>query len=337
MEHILDWFWVDPSMEIPIDATRIVECIRAGVRNGDWVYYEADSERAWTDRDAPPPVRVSSDSFLMTPARAAETGVVAPQLTAALVEATVVAAGGTIDGPALYDRLEKETGKRPTKRELAGLLQRVAVGAGSRLVVATSPAQAGETQLSGSQIEKTNHDRFTLLTRAAADSVGILAAATTTGPRVVSADGPAAVAFAKAAEKATEVTSATGVTWIRVTATADPGEGIGDLRALGKVMAMTPKLDFTIELNVELGLPNGQASIAYDGPTADYQKLESDLMRFANHASEAQGSLAVTATTRDTTVVQPGMGEWTNLANNTATLNPGNVTVDAEVATKDTK
>ena len=335
LDKVHDWFWVDPSLEMPIDTTRIVECVRAGVKNGDWVYYEADSQKAWTDKDAPPPVRISSDSFLMTPDRAAEAGVVAAQLTASLVEQVIQTAGGQISGPDLYTAIEEETGKRPTKKELSAILLRVAVSSGSRLAVIEGDPQEGKVQLSASQIEKTNHDKLTFLTRATAAKSGIAATDTSNGPKVVSADGAAAVAFVKAAEKADEVTGADGVTWIKVTATADPGEGVTDLKALGAVIAMTPKLAFNVELNVDLGLPHGSASIYFDGPGGDYQKLESDLMKFAGHAAEASGQLTLTATTKDDTPIKPGVGDWQNLAQNCSTLNPGHVVVEAEVHTKD--
>ena len=337
LDKVHDWFWVDPSMEMPIDTTRIVECVRAGVKNGDWVYYEADSQKAWTDRDAPPPVRISSDSYLMTPERAAEAGVVATQLTAALVEQVINTAGGQVNGSVLYDRLAEETGARPTKKDLTAILQRVAVGPGSRLALVDGPAENGKTQLTASQIDKTPHDRVNFLTRPAANRAGITAQAIFAGPTTVSANGPAGVAFAKAAEKAQEVTAARGVSWVRVTATADPGEGVGDLKALGAVIAMTARLDFTAELNVDLGLPHGQASIFFDGPGSDYQKLETDLMRFAGHAGEVQGTLRLTATTRDGTLLAPGSGDWQTVAANTTTLNPGHVTVEAEVITKDSE
>jgi len=337
LDKVSDWFWVDPSMEMPIDTTRIVECVRAGVKNADWVYYEADAQKAWTDRDPPPPVRISSDSYLMTPERAAEAGVVATQLTAALVEQVITSAGGQLSGGALYDRLAEETGTRPTKKDLAAILQRVAVGPASRLALIDGEPDAYKTQLTASQIDKTPHDRVTFMTRPAANKAGIAAQAVSTGPATVSADGPAGVAFAKAAEKAQEVTGARGVSWVRVTASADPGEGVSDLKALGAVIAMTARLEFTAELNVDLGLPHGQASIFFDGPGSDYQKLETDLMRFAAHAGEAQGTLALTASNRDATPLAPGAGDWQTLAANTATLNPGHITVEAEVITKDSE
>jgi hypothetical protein len=337
LDKVHDWFWVDPSLEMPVDTTRIVECVRSGVKIGEWVYYEADSEKVWTDKDAPPPVRISSDSFLMTPDRAAEAGVIAAQLTAALVEEVVQAAGGQIGGSDLYDKLEEEVGKRPTKKELTAILARVAVSAGSRLAVVEGEPDEGKVQLSASQLDKSNHDKLTFLTRAAATKAGVVAAPTAGGPKIVSAEGAAAVAFAKTAEKAGEVTDADGVSWIKATATADPGEGVGDLKALGAVIAMTPKLSFNVELNVDLGLPHGTASIYFDGPGADYQKLESDLMKFAGHAAEASGQLTLTASTKDDSPIKPGVGDWQNLAENCSTLNPGHLVVETEVHTKDDK
>jgi hypothetical protein len=337
LDKVLDWFWVDPSLEMPIDTTRIVECVRAGVKNGDWVYYDAQSQKAWTDRDAPPPARISSDTYLMTMQRAAEAGVVATQLTATLVEQLITTAGGTLGGSELYDRLTLETDVRPSKKDLTAILQRVAVGPTSRLALVEGEPEEGKAQLTASQIEKTPHDRVTFLTRQAATAAGVIGQATSTGPSIVSAEGPAGVAFAKAAEKAQEITGAEGISWLRVTASAQLGQGVSNLKALGAVIAMTARLQFTVELEVELGLPDGQASIYFDGPGANYQKLEVDLMRFAAHTVEAQGNLTLTISSRDETPIVIGSSDWQTLTTNTVTMDPGHVKVVAEVVVMDKK
>jgi len=241
-----------------------------------------------------------------------------------------------MSGPDLYERITEETGKRPTKKELVAVLQRIAEGAASRVAVVEGPIAAGSVQLTVSQIEKISHEKVTFLTRSAANAAGVVAKPGGSGPTVVSADGASAVAFAKAAEKAIEVTGIDGVSWIRVTATADPGEGINDIKALGAVIAMTPQLVFSIELNIDIGLAHGGANVYFDGPAIDYQKLESDLMKFAGHAGEVSGSLTITATLKDGELIKPPEGFWQQLAHNCATLDPGHIVVEAEVRTKET-
>ena len=335
VKKVHDWFWVDPSIEMPVDATRIVECIRAGVKNGDWVYYEADAQKAWTEKDLAPPVKISSDAFLYTPEKAAAAGVVAPSITAAVVEKIIEEAGGELDGSDLYSKIAEVTGKRPTKKELLAILNRVAIGAGSRLVLVEATGDGTATQLLPSQMEKTPHDKVVFLTRSRADALGVAVSAAASGPKTVSADGSAAVAFAKTAEKALEVTGGKGASSIKVTSTADPGEGVKDLRSLGAVIAMIPKLDVNVELNVDLGLMLGSATIYIEGPGNDYQKIESDLMKFAGHAAEASGHLSLTVTPKDAIPIPPGEADWKALASAAATLNPGHITVEAEIETEE--
>ena len=334
LDKVLDWFWCDPSMEMPVDSTRVVECVRAGVRNGDWVYYEADTEKAWTDRDPPPPVRISENSFLMTPERADTAGVVATQLTAALLESTLTAAAGSLSGSELYDRLADQIGRRPTKKDLVAILQRVAIGPTSRLAVIEGELVLGTPQLGPTQLERLPHERLTFLTRAVANRGGVAANTTRAGPATVNENGAAAVAFAKVAEKAAEVTGAQGARSVRIEARANPGDGIGALRALAMVIGMTPQLEFRAELELDLGLAHGDASVHFDGPGGDYQKLEADLMRFAAHADQAQGSLTLEATPRGEALLSPGTADWRTLATNVETASPGHVTIEVALATE---
>lgn len=335
LDKVRDWFWVDPALEMPIDETRITDCVRTGVKNGEWVYYDAGAQRGYTDADAPPPVKIASDTYLMTPERAAEVGAIKPQLSAAVIAEIIAGAGGTIAGPELYDQLEEAIGKRPHKKDVAAILQRVAAKPGSQIVVIEGPPEEGKAQLTASQIDKVSHDKVTFLNRKAADVAGVVATTSGGGPKVIADTGPAAVAFNKVREKATEVTGALGVDYIAVTATADPGEGVSDIRALGAVIGMTPKLDIAIDLALEITLAHGDAEIELDGPSGDYQKLESDLLKFASHGDEAAGRLRLMARSKDGTPIDPNGPDWQALASNTANLDPGQITVEVEVVTED--
>jgi len=334
LDKIFDWFWVDPSLELLIDPTRLTDCVRAGVKSGAWVYFDSASEKAWTDKDAPPPVRVTSETYLMTLERAETAGVVAPQLTAALIEEIVQGAKGNISGPDFYAKLVTKLGKRPTKKEVTAVLERIAIGATSRIVAVEGLAETNSSQLTLSQIDKIPHEKITLLSRSIANGLGVTANATPSGPRMVSAGGSSAVAFAKAAEKASEITGIDGVAWVQITAKADPGEGVADVQSLGAVIGMTPQLIFNVELNIDLGMSHGSASIAFDGPSADYQKLESDLIKFAAHAGEVSGEIVLTASMKEGGLMKPGEGVWQQLANNCSTMDPGHVIIEAEVRIK---
>lgn len=335
LEKVRDWFWVDPALEMPIDETRITDCVRTGVKNGDWVYYDAGAQRGYTDADAPPPVKIASDTYLMTTEHAAQVGAIKPQLSAAVIAEIITNAGGTISGSELYDELEEAVGKRPHKKDVTAILQRIAAKPGSQVVLIEGAPEEDKAQLTASQIDKISHDKVTFLTRKAADAAGIVATSSG-GPKVIADTGPAAVAFNKVREKATEVTGASGVDYVAVTATADPGEGVADVRALGAVIGMTPKLDIAVDLQLEITLANGDAEIEIDGPAGEYQKLETDLLKFAAHGDEAAGHLRLIARSKDGTPIDPNGPDWQALASNTANLDPGQVTVEVEVVTEDT-
>jgi hypothetical protein len=335
LDKVRDWFWVDPALEMPIDETRITDSVRTGVKNGEWVYYDAGAERGYTDADAPPPVKIASDTYLMTPERAAETGAIKPKLSAVVIAELISKAGGTIAGTDLYDQLEEEVGKRPHKKDVTAILQRVAAKPGSQIAVVEGSPEEGKAQLTESQLGKVSHDRVTLLSRKAAEHAGIVATSSSGGPKVVADTGPAAVAFNKVREKATEVTGAIGVASISVKATADAGEGVSDIRALGAVIGMTPKLDITIDLSLGVTLAHGDAEVELDGPSGHYQKLESDLLKFASHGDEVSGYLQLNARSKDGTPIDPSGPDWQALASNTANLDPGQVEVEVEVVTED--
>ena len=62
----VDGFWRNHDADLVINPTIIVDAVVAGIRNGSWVYYDADSEKAYTSESPPPAPRIGSTTFLYT-------------------------------------------------------------------------------------------------------------------------------------------------------------------------------------------------------------------------------------------------------------------------------
>jgi hypothetical protein len=190
---------------------------------------------------------------------------------------------------------------------------------------------AGAKPLSRSDIEKASLDKVTVFTKTEAEAVGVdLQAAA--GPKTVKVQGKglAGPAFTQANNKAHEVAGATGIARVSVEATADPGEGVSDLRRLGVVLGQLPKP--TVAVRVDLALDFGalgSTEIALDGPRADYQGIEDKLLAFAGTAAEADGTMTVTVAWSEPIAVDGP--EWSQLHKLVQTADPGEITVTAEV------
>lgn len=327
VEDVADAFWRDHSAAL-VEFTFIQDAVRAGVAAGEWVYWDADAEKAATKDDPAPAVERKASAILYTPAAAEAKGILKAELTADVVLATVTAKK-QLGGTELRAQLEKTLGWEPTKGAVADVLTRVATGPNSQIIVVDGDPK-GTTPAPKSTIEKASLDKLTVLTRAAAVKAGVdLDAGTAAKVVTVTGKGLAGPAFTQADNKAAEVNGATGLNNITVKAAADPGEGIKDLRALGLVLGQIPKPTVTVDLELELDLGHGEADIRFDGPRPDYQDIEDTLLSFATAAGEALGALTVRFAWPDP--VPLAGPEWEALRKAIHKADPGEITVTAEV------
>ena len=285
-------FWEDHSAQMVLDATTLKDAIRDGTKNGAWIYWNTDEQRAYTAKDAPPAVKFSRDCYLYTPERAKELGILGRPLRWEDI-GNVLSANPVIDGLALRAALEGELGKEPTKTEVLDVLSRgVDGGESARAVVVAGTVEPGMKAATPSEIKKLSLDGVTVLTPAEADKKSIQRP-NVLKTRTVDSSGPAGVAMQALLDNASDVPDTPGFSMISVSAMADPGEGIRDLSLLDKAIGMLPKLEIEVATAIELdfkGLTPG-VEVALTGGAKDYQRIEDALLAFAKVSSNAAGTL----------------------------------------------
>lgn len=321
--------WRDHAQPIPLNPTRIDDAIVAGVRNGTWVYYDADRERAYTAKSPPPSVRIASDHWLYSPERAHELGLLRKPVTlAAIVGAIDLTGGGTIDGSQLRGALETATGGEPTKKEVLEVLAANAQTA-ENLVVVEAPAGSASTPLTPSAIKNSRLDDLVVLSPAAAGALGISGP----DPSTLRAEGRGSVGHAlQQVDDRIADLGAGLITSVAVTATVDAGEGARDLRLLGFCIPQLPRFDSSVRLKVTVdyeGLDGGLRA-ELQGDAGDYQRIEEALLRVVDAGDNSAGSLAVELT--PATPIAHGSGDWEQLRNVLTTNNPGRVVIEARLA-----
>lgn len=290
-EAVAQAFWRDHGAQLVLDPTILRETIRDGVRNGSWVYYDAPSQRAWTLADAPPPVSLSGETYLYTLGAATEKGILHKQLAWTDVQGHVQE--GSTPAAALRRRLEEALGWEPTKTEIAEVLSRATDGGPStRIVVVAGDLEPGMKACSPAQVKAAAFDSLTVLSLDEAKRLSILIGQDRGVTSVETPLQPAGVAFQSLQEKALE-TPSPGFTTLSITATAELGEGPRDLSLLGKALGQLPKFDVDVDVRMQLdfkGLRPG-IELQLNGPAADYQRIEDQLLALAKTAERMAGTL----------------------------------------------
>lgn len=292
-EAVLNAFWADHGAQLILDATMLRDAVRDGVKNGSWIYYDAQAQRAYTAKDAAAPVEFNKDCLLYTHEKATELGLLGRPLRWEDVD-TAIQTGAT-SGPALRAALEQAVGHEPTKAEVLDVVARAAEGAeNARVVVVVGAVEPGIKAATPSEIRKVSLDNITLLTSEEADRKSIERPSSRRAAKApVEARGAAGVAFQQLVDKASDVADAAGFSAISVEATADPGKRIRDISLLGKAIAMLPKFDIDASVFLELdfkGMTTG-VEVSLSGSARDYQRIEDALLGFAKAASDIAGKL----------------------------------------------
>jgi hypothetical protein len=324
-------FWEDHGAQMILDATTLKDAIREGAKNGAWIYYAAEEQRAYTTKDAPPSVKFSKDCYLYTPERALELNLLGRALRWEDV-GDVLAKQPIVDGQSLRKALETAIGKEPTKGEVLEVLSRAADGGESaRVVVVTGMIEPGMKAATPAEIKKLSLDSVTILTPAQADKKSIqrpIARKT----RIVESSGTAGVALQALVDRASDVPEIAGFSMISITAVADPGEGIKDLSLLGKAIAMWPKFEIDVATAIEMdfkGLTPG-VEVKLTGPAKDYQRIEDAMLALAKVSSTVAGTLRL-----DIRFVKPaavGGDEMKQLRKVLTDLSPGEIKLKGVLA-----
>jgi hypothetical protein len=290
-QAITEAFWRDHGAQLILDPTKLRDAIREGVRNGSWVYYDIQAQRAWQASDPPPPVQLSDEALLYTPAEAERLGLLGREVR--VDDILRVFTGLMMTGPELRGGLESVLNREPTKTEIAEVLARaVSAGEASKFVAVAGTVEPGKLACTPAQVRKASLDSITLLTPEQAKKRDIVFGRDVRPVKVVEAKGVAGVAFQALQDKALEINSP-GFRSLSITAAAETGEGPRDLSLLGKAIAMLPKFDISAELDLALdfkGLSPG-VEFTLSGSAADYQRVEDAILALAKAASAVAGTL----------------------------------------------
>jgi hypothetical protein len=324
------YIWRDHGAKLILDPNVRRETIRDGVANGTWVYYDPDSEKTWTAGGPPPPVVLDGSARLYTIEKATELGLLRKPLRVEDITAVVT---GVMSAPNLRPLLEQRLGYEPQKKEVQQVLARAASGGpAAAIVVVVGEPEKGMKAATDAQIERA-YDPLWVMTPAKADELGIDTGLTTSKtPRPVEATGTAGVAMAAVADQVADRPGTAGITMLHVTTTADPGEGIGEIRSLGYAIPMLPRFEITVTVEIALdfaGLSNG-IHVDLQGSAAHYQALETQLLSLADRAAGVAGRMRLDL--RPPGPMSPDGAEFEMVRKALVNVDPGEITVRGELA-----
>ena len=325
--------WRDHGQPMPLNPNLLTDAIAAGVRNGTWVYYDAQRERAYTDTSSPPAVRVGADAWIYSRNRAQELGLLRKKVTVALVGEALADGGpeGTLEGIELRRRLEEAVGGEPTKGELLEVLA-TGAQAGDRFAVVEGPPEESSEPLTPGAVRNGRLENLTVLSAEAAARLGIA------GPKPDTLEATGRGSVGKALQQVTDRIAdlgAAAVTSVSVTASAAAAEGVRDLRLLGFCISQLPRLECSIRLKLTAGFEGlgGGLKTELTGEAARYQPIQESLLAALEAADDMSGQLELTFT--PAAAIPLDGSDWQQFRNVLADTNPGDVKLVARLARRD--
>lgn len=332
-KQLADHFWKDHRLDIVRNKDLLINAIRSGVTNGDWVYLDGDTGKAYTATTmaglAP---EILDTAELLTPDEAKERGVlIRVPLPSDIKKAH---RGSTLTGPQLRTELEKICGGEPKKTDVnEALAATVQAGQYRDYVVTDEPPADGTTALTPTEIKAKSLDALHVLTRAAADSIGVVVERRTVTRKTFDATGAGAPALQRVLDQVGDHSISTIQTLtINTQATPNPANR-KDLDLLITALGMLPAHPITVELTGVVEYPNltrGELEISAEGERSDFQAFWTTLNK-ALPASTAL-SLDITLTCRWQPPLPTNDPQITTLQKVIKDLQIDSVKVTAEVA-----
>ncbi|MDA8040738.1 MAG: DUF499 domain-containing protein, partial [Actinomycetota bacterium] len=322
------YFWRDHSASLVLDPNLRKETIRDGVANGTWVYFDPDTQKAWGAGDPPPPVVLDGSAILYTPERATELGITRQPLK---VDDIVAVVSDEMSASELRVSLEERLGYEPSKKDVQKVLARAASGPAAQVVVVVGEPIEGQRVASEAQIER-SFDPLVVLTTAKADEIGIERGSSSSRPRPVEATGTAGVAMTSIHDQVADRPNAAGIALLQVTAKADAGAGVKNLRALGFVTGRLPRFEITvdIELALEFAGLDGGARFKARASMSDYQRIEGALLALGDKASDSHGTMQLTL--RPPAPMRSDSTDFEAVKKALIDVDPGEIVVRGELA-----
>ena len=328
---VLDGYqWKDHGARLILDPNVRRETIRDGVANGTWVYFDPDSQKTWSSGDPAAPAVLDGPALLYTPAKATELGLLRRVLRVDDITAVVTRLVSSAD---LRSALEHRLGYEPQKKDIQQVLARAASGgASAAVVIIAGEAVKGAKAATEAQIQRA-YDPLQVMTPAWAEEIGVDRGLTSPKtPRPVEGTGTAGVALTQVADQVADRPNSPGIAVLHVTATADAGEGIKDVRSLGYIIPRLPRFEIAVNLNIVLefgGLVKG-VDVDLHGFAADYQRIETQLLSLADKALDVAGEMSLDL--RPPSPMAHDSAEYEMVKKALVDVDPGEVSIKAELA-----
>ena len=319
-------FWRDHDSDIILNPTILPEVITAGIKNGAWVYYDSDSERAYTADSPPPSARVAATAWLYTQEKAQEEGLLTREPTWADVERELNKAKGQIGGVQLRSALEKVLGSEPAKAVIGDILARVVRQEPTPIVVTDGEPTSKSKPLPPSSVTKLSLDRLQVLTGARAEKIGIEIGEAKSGFKLAE-QGAAGPVFGSLRDKLSELGKGKKITQVEVSKVA-AGPSTAELKTMLSAISMLPKHDFTVGLNGSGTFADlsGEVNFSYlSGASADFRKVEKDVFGLFDKTIDLYAELSLAY--KPESGIDLASPEWEALASTFSDIKPGEVTV----------
>lgn len=325
--RVAESFWRDHDADIILNPIRITDAIANGVRNGNWVYYDSESERSYGADSPPPAVKLASTTHLYSREKAEADGLLRRDPSWVDIERELNRAHGSITGTDLRSRLEQTLGYEPTKGSVTEILARVLKQEPVPIVVTDGEPTADSKPLPSSTVAKLSLERMTILTRDHAEEIGIEVTSRPTGFRL-DAEGTPGPVFGVLTDKLAELGEGKKITEVSIQKDLHQG-GTAELRTLLSAPPMLPRLDFRVVVEGSGTFPDlaGEVRVGYlAGSSSDFRKVEKELFNLFDRAQDVV--LQVTLTCTADSGIAPGGDEWKSLVSTITDLKPGEIRVE---------
>ncbi|HEY3903060.1 MAG TPA: DUF499 domain-containing protein [Streptosporangiaceae bacterium] len=295
--EIADWFWMDHASPIIRNTALLREAIIAGIKNDEWVYYDAATGKAYTASTmAGLSVEFRADAEVMTLAEATTRGLLVRKPTQR--DLANVFFGPVVTGAQIRASLEPECGGEPPKADVLDVLA-TAVQAGEYkvIVVLDDDPHPGVRALTPTQIRDKGLDTLRVATRQHAEANGVEFPTRTVTGKTFAASGPGGHAIQSIADQVSDYSIKT-VGRLAVKVSADDIKGTGDLDLLVGALGMLPKhsINVTADLVAEFSNVNGGLTFRGSAARADFQTAYGQVGRTLKAASKVAGTLAIDVT-----------------------------------------
>jgi len=329
-QAIADWFWIDHSSPIVRNPPLIREAIINGIRNDNWVYYDASTGKAHTANTmANLSIEISPDTEIMTLQEATNRGLLVRKPTQADLKAVF---NGTItSGAEVRAKLEERCGGEPSKSEVLDLLATAVLSNEYKwLVITDSEPGPGVRALTPSLIKTRGLDGLFIMTRDHAEQNKVDIPARQATGKTFTAAGPGGAAIQSITDQINDFVIQT-VASLTVKVTADDVRGTSDVDLLVAALGMLPKHAITVEADIRAEYSGFNGGLKFQGSASrsDFQALFTNISKTLKAAKVVAG--AVILNIKFSPAVTPESGEWTQLHTVIKDLQIQNTDISAEV------